>query len=574
MKITDYLKNNLLFLDGSMGTLLQMNGLKAGELPERWNLSHPDIVTNIHRSYFDAGSNVVNTNTFGANILKYSYDELEEIVKAAVDNARRAAEASVGKQEKWVALDIGPTGRMLAPLGDLDFEKAVSIFAETVKLGVKYGCDLIMIETMIDSYETKAALLAAKENSELPVFVSNAYEKNGRLMSGASPAAMVALLEGMGADAIGCNCSFGPDALAPIIEEYLECASIPVLLKPNAGLPRQADGRTVYDVMPDDFAENVKSLIKKGVRVAGGCCGTTMEHIRALTQKCGGIEPIPLVKKNRAVVSSYKQTVVFEDTPILIGERINPTGKAELVEALACEDIDYIIDEAITQKEEGAQILDVNVGTPEIDEVETLKNVVCELQAIVDIPLQIDSSNPEAIEAAVRRYNGKALINSLNGKEESLNAILPIAKKYGGMIVALTLDENGIPSRAEDRLEIARKILARAESFGIGKENLIFDTLALPVGTNTASASETLRALKLIRDELGCRTMLGISNVSFGLPKRDLINSTFFVLAANNGLSAAIVNPGSNSMMQAYSTYLMLAGKDESCEGYIENVGK
>ena len=347
MKITDYLAEHILYLDGGMGTLLQAQGLAPGELPERWNISHPQAITAIHRDYFDAGSNVVNTNTFGANSLKFSPEELDSIIGAAITNARRAAEESKTAHRKWIALDIGPTGRMLKPYGDLDFEDAVAVFANTVKLGVKYGADLIMIETMNDSYETKAALLAAKENSDLPVFVSNAYGEDGKLMTGADPAAMVAMLEGMGADAIGVNCSLGPKALRSVVSEYLKYASVPVLLKPNAGLPKAVNGNTVYDVLPDEFAEDVAALIGEGVRIAGGCCGTTPSYIKALTDKSSDMLSVKITKKTFTCVSSYTHAVIFEDTPILIGERINPTGKKRFKEALKAHDIDYILKEGI-----------------------------------------------------------------------------------------------------------------------------------------------------------------------------------------------------------------------------------
>ncbi len=569
MKITEYIKEHILYLDGGMGTLLQAQGLRAGELPERWNLTHPEIITGIHRDYYDAGSNVVNTNTFGANILKFSPDELDTIVKTAIENARTAAKSSSGNQEKWVALDIGPTGRMLAPYGDFDFEEAVNVFAETVKLGVKYGADLIFIETMNDSYETKAALLAAKENSDLPVFVSNAYGEDGKLMTGASPAAMVTMLEGMGADAIGVNCSLGPKALGGIVREYLKYASVPVMLKPNAGLPKSVNGKTVYDILPDEFASEVCALINEGVRVAGGCCGTTPDYISATVKASNGISPKPIQKKNITSVSSYNHAVIFGEKPVLIGERINPTGKKRFKEALKAHDIDYILKEGIAQQEKGVHILVVNVGLPEINEVEMLKEAVCELQAIIDLPLQIDTSDPVAMETALRRYNGKAMINSVNGKKESMDAVFPLAKKYGGLIVALTLDENGIPEKAEERLAIAKRILAEAEKYGIDKKDIIFDPLALTISADNMAAKETMRAVGLIKNELGCHTSLGVSNVSFGLPGRDMINGTFFSMTLANGLSAAIMNPYSTEMMKAYHTYLALAGLDENCTDYI-----
>lgn len=571
MNITEFLKNNIVFLDGGMGTLLQERGLGPGELPERWNLEHPEVIVDIHRAYFDAGSNVVNTNTFGANILKFSADELDAIVKAAIKNARSAAESSIGSQGKFVALDIGPTGKMLKPYGDLDFEDAVAIFAETVKLGVKYGADLIVIETMNDSYETKAALLAAKENSSLPVFVSNAYGEDGELMTGASPAAMVAMLEGMGADAIGVNCSLGPKALAPIVEEYLKYASVPVLLKPNAGLPCSVCGKTHYDVSAEDFAEEVASLIKKGVRIAGGCCGTTPEYIAATVKACEGCVPVEIKKKNITCVSSYTHAVIFDKEPILIGERINPTGKKRFKEALKAHDIDYILKEGIAEQEKGVHILDVNVGLPDIDEISMLTEAVRELQAIIDLPLQIDTSDPAAMESALHRYNGKAMINSVSGKQESMDSVFPLAKKYGGLIVALTLDDSGIPSTAEERFEIAKRILAEAEKYGIEKKDIIFDPLAMTISADNNAARETLRAVGMIKNELGCHTSLGVSNVSFGLPNRDLINSNFFALALGRGLSAAIMNPYSAEMMNTYYAYRALAGLDENCSDFISS---
>ena len=569
MKITEFLKNRIVYLDGGMGTLLQAQGLVPGELPERWNLSHPDIIEQIHRDYYNAGSHIVNTNTFGANCLKFSPEELDSIVSAAIQNARRAIEASTAPQEKWVALDIGPTGKMLKPYGDLDFEDAVEIFAKTVKLGVKYGADLIMIETMNDSYETKAALLAAKENSTLPVFVSNAYGEDGKLMTGANPAAMVAMLEGMGADAIGVNCSLGPKALRGVVEEYLKYASVPILLKPNAGIPKAVDGKTVYDVDPKEFAKDVDDLIACGVRIAGGCCGTTPAYISALTALSAERKPMAIEKKQITCVSSYTHAVFFGDAPILIGERINPTGKKRFKEALRARDMDYILKEGIAQEEKGVQILDVNVGLPEIDEPVVLTDAVCELQAIINLPLQIDTSDTVAMERALRRYNGKAMINSVNGKQECMDAVFPLAKKYGGLIVALTLDESGIPETAEARVAIARRILAEAEAYGIDKKDLIFDPLALTVSADNRAAVETLRAVKMIRHELGCHTSLGVSNVSFGLPSRDLINGTFFAMALTNGLSAAIMNPYSADMMKTYFAYRALAGMDENCANFI-----
>lgn len=568
MKITEYMKEHLLYLDGGMGTLLQERGLAPGELPERWNLSRPEVITEIHRRYFEAGSHVVNTNTFGANSLKLSGAELEETISAAIANAREAQRLARVDHPTWVALDVGPLGRMMRPYGDLDFEDAVSVFAETVRLGAKYGADLFVIETMNDSYETKAALLAVKENCDLPVFVSNAYGGDGKLMTGADPAAMIALLEGMGADAIGVNCSLGPKALAPVVEEYLRLSSLPVLLKPNAGLPRAQEGKTVFDVDAESFAHEVASLIRKGVRVAGGCCGTTPEYIAATVAAVGEVPPLPVTRKEISWVSSYTHAVVLGERPVLIGERINPTGKKKLKEALRAGDMGYILSEGIAQQEKGAHVLDVNVGLPEIPEAEMLCRAVCELQAVTDLPLQIDTADPAAMEAALRRYNGKAMINSVNGKRESMEAVFPLVKKYGGLVVALTLDENGIPADAEGRVAIARRILREAEAYGIAKKDIVFDPLALTVSADGNAAKETLGAVAMLR-KLGCHTSLGVSNVSFGLPARERINSAFFAMALDRGLSAAIMNPHSAEMMATYHSYLALGGMDESCADYI-----
>ena len=569
MNILEFCKQNRLYLDGGMGTLLQKKGLRVGELPEKWNISHPDEITEIHAAYFEAGSHVVCTNTFGANSLKYAPEELESIIAAAIQNAKKAAAQSAASAPRWVALDIGPTGKMLAPYGDLSFEDAVAVFAETVKIGTKYGADLIFIETMSDSYETKAALLAAKENSTLPVFVSCAYGEDGKLLTGASPVAMVALLEGMGADAIGVNCSLGPRALAPVVREYLRAASVPVIFKPNAGLPRVENGSALYDLTPEEFAKEACPLVEAGVSLVGGCCGTTPEYIAALVSATRDIPVQPITKKEITCISSYTHAVEFGKEPILIGERINPTGKRRLKEALRDGDIGYILSEGIAQQEKGVHILDVNVGLPEINEPKMLKKVLTELQAIIDLPMQIDTADPCAMEEALRVYNGKAMLNSVSGKQESMRTIFPLAKKYGALVVALTLDENGIPETAEGRLAIARKILAEAEHYGIEKKDIIFDPLALTVSADRNAAKETMRAVELIRGELGCHTSLGVSNVSFGLPQRDLVHSTFFALALSRGLSAAIMNPNSAEMMKAYAAYRVLAGLDENCTDYI-----
>ena len=569
MNVFEFLRKGIFYLDGGMGTLLQEEGLLAGELPERLNLTHPERLRAIHRAYFEAGSNIVNTNTFGANRLHYAAEELEQVIAAAVENAKAAREAAQATHPMYVALDIGPTGRLLAPYGDLDFEEAVGIFAETVRIGVRCGVDLIMIETMNDSYETRAALLAAKENSSLPVLVSNAYGADGKLMTGADPDAMVAMLEGMGADAIGINCSHGPRQLLPVLRRYAEVASIPVFFKPNAGLPRDVDGKTQFDVAPEEFSDLMTEAVSLGARGLGGCCGTTPQYLAQTVQKTRGSSPLPLVQKERTVISSYTHAVCFGDDPILIGERINPTGKKRFKQALLENDMDYLLQEGIHQAESGVQVLDVNVGMPGIDEAQMLCRATCELQAVVDLPLQLDTADPVAMERALRRYNGKALVNSVSGKPESMHAIFPLVKRYGGVVIALTLDENGIPATADGRLEVAKKILATAREYGLSEKDLIFDPLAMTVSAEPGAAMVTLESVRRIRKELGCKTSLGVSNVSFGLPSRDAVNSTFFAAALECGLTAAIMNPYSLEMLRVYHAHRVLHGLDENCTAYL-----
>lgn len=559
----------MVYLDGGMGTLLQKSGLQPGELPERWNISHPEVIKEIHKSYYDSGSNIVNTNTFGANSLKFGTDELSEIIYHAVKNADEARKASSGKQEKFIALDVGPTGKLLKPLGDLDFEDAVKAFSEVISLGVKYGVDLITIETMNDSYETKAAVLAAKENSDLPIIVTNAYGENGRLMTGADPAVMAAMLEGMGVDAIGANCSLGPKQLMGVMDELLKYCSVPVAFKPNAGLPKSDGKVTYYDVDAEEFAQDIKLAVSNGVRIVGGCCGTTPEYIKKVCELTRDMRPKEIEKKTYSVCTSYNKAVFFGEKPILIGERINPTGKKRFKQALLENDIGYILQEAVNQQAKGVHVLDVNVGLPGIDEAQMLTNSVCELQCVTDLPLQIDSSDPVAMESALRRYNGKAMINSVNGKEENLNAIFPLVKKYGGFVVALTLDEKGIPSTVDGRMKIARRILLTAALYGINKKDIIFDPLAMTVSADKMSAITTLETVKKITEQLGCNTSLGVSNVSFGLPSRDLVNAAFFTTAMENGLSAAIMNPYSERMMEAYYSFNVVKGLDENCMDFI-----
>lgn len=570
MELSERLKSGRLFFDGGCGTYFQSCGLGAGELPELWNISRPETVTALHKEYLSAGSDIICTNTFGANTLKFSGADgtptLGAVISAAVENAKRAA--SGFSEKKYIALDIGPTGRLLKPLGDLDFENAVSIFAETVRIGVRCGVDLILIETMNDSYETKAAVLAAKENSSLPVFVTNAYDESGKLMTGASPAAMVAMLEGLRVDALGINCSFGPDKMQGIISELLRCASVPVIVNPNAGLPVFRNGKTEFELSPEKFADIMRGIAESGVSILGGCCGTTPEHIRAMVDAVRGTAYHAPKEKSITAVSSYTHAVEFGNRPILIGERINPTGKPRLREALRSKSYDYIMQEGIAQQDAGADILDVNTGLPEIDECELLTGSVAALQTVSDLPLQIDTSDPSAMAAALRIYNGKPLINSVSGKAEVMSAIFPFAAKYGGAVIALTLDESGIPESAEGRIAIAEKIISEAEKYGIAKKDIIVDPLAMTVSSDASSAAVTLECLSRL-SELGINTSLGVSNVSFGLPQRSIINSVFFTLAMHCGLNAAIMNPHSKEMMNAFRGFCALSQLDPQFAEYI-----
>lgn len=574
MDFRERLRSGILYLDGGTGSILQELGLKPGELPEVWNIERADDIVGVAKRYYEAGSNVVYTNTFGANILKYDGKDgrysVEEIVVAAANNTRKAAKEAAGdSSDRYVALDIGPLGKMLEPLGDLPFEDAVSIFAETVKAGVKAGVDLIAIETMNDSYETKAAVLAAKENSDLPIIVTNVYDEQAKLMTGACPESMVAMLEGLGVDALGANCSLGPKQMLPIAKRLYEATSLPLIMKPNAGLPKSVDGKTVFDVLPEEFAEIMVELVSLGARILGGCCGTTPDYIRETVKNTKELELLSIIKRNHTVVSSSQEAVYFDKKPILIGERINPTGKKLFKEALRNHDIGYVLNEGIKQKESGAHILDVNVGLPEIDEPALLRECVEELQSVISLPLQVDTTDIQAMEAALRVYNGKAMINSVNGKEEVMKEVFPLAKKYGGLVVCLTLDEDGIPDNADKRIEIAKKIIARAKEYGIEKKDLIFDPLAMAVSSDSTAAIATLESVKRLTDELSVKTSLGVSNVSFGLPNRELITATFFTMAMQNGLSGAIMNPFSLEMMKSYHGYLALQALDENCSEYI-----
>ena len=552
------------FFDGGTGSLLLEAGLEPGIPPETWNIERPEVLRDIHRRYFEAGADIVMANTFGANRIKLADCKysVEQVIDAAVKNAKSAGCGQV-------ALDIGPTGKLLAPLGDLDFEEAVSVFAEMVIAGAKAGADVIHIETMSDTYELKAAVLAAKENCDLPVFATVVFDEKGNLLTGGDIAAVVALLEGLGVDAIGMNCGLGPIQMKELAREMISVSSLPVIVNPNAGLPREQDGKTVYDIDADTFAQTMREIAEMGAWGLGGCCGTTPEHIAKTVDLCSKIKPKPIENKKRCVVSSYSKAVLLEDDPIIIGERINPTGKKRFKQALRENDMDYILREGITQQQSGAHILDVNVGLPEIDEKKMLTSVVENLQAISDLPLQLDTSDAGALESALRRYNGKAMINSVNGKAESMDAVFPLVKKYGGVVVGLTLDENGIPETAEGRYKIAEKIVKGAEKYGIARENIVIDVLCMTISTDAHSARTTLDALQLVKERLGVKTILGVSNISFGLPKREVINANFYTLAMQKGLDAAIINPNNEAMMNAYFAYRALYAHDLNCTDYI-----
>ena len=568
MKFKEKFGKEILFFDGAMGTMLQKNGLKTGELPENMNLTHPQVLLKIHKEYLDAGCNVITTNTFGANSLKFN--NVDEIISSAVSLAKKSTEDY--DRDTFVALDIGPIGRLLEPCGDLSFNDAYDLFKEQVIAGEKAGTDLVLIETMGDLYEIKAAVLAAKENTNLPVLVSMIFDEKGTLLTGADIKTAVVTLEGLGVDGIGMNCGLGPDQMLELLKEMKEYSNTPIFIQPNAGLPVSVNGKTTYNVTPEEFAQKQLSILRNGACALGGCCGTTPDHIRAMIDLCKNEKVEETTKKSYTAVSSYSKTVIFNEKPVIIGERINPTGKKLLKEALRNNDMDYIYREGVTQSDAGADILDVNVGLPEIDEPDMMVNAVKGLQSILNTPLQIDTSDTVAMENALRIYNGKPMVNSVNGKEESMNSVFPLVKKYGGVVVCLTLDENGIPETVDGRMAIAEKIINKAQKYGISKNDLVFDPLCMTVSTNKDNAKITLECVNKLKNELGVHTVLGVSNVSFGLPNRELLNSTFFTLAMQNGLSAGIINPKSEMMMNAYYSYNALMGYDDNFEDYISSV--
>ena len=560
-----------LFLDGGMGTQLQARGLAAGEIPELWNLSRPDDIRAVHAAYLAAGADVIYANTFGANAAKYHGDApLADVIAAGVCLAREAATAaSIPDKPRFVALDVGPTGRLLKPAGDFEFDAAYDAFAEQVRLGAAAGADLVVIETMGDTYELKAAVLAAKENCNLPVIATVALGEDGKLLTGGDVECVAALLEGLRVDALGFNCGLGPDKMRPYVERLARVVSCPIAVKPNAGMPKVVDGQTVFTVGPEAFAADVADLVAAGASIVGGCCGTTPAHIAAVTALVAATRERSRLSRPCVISSGTHALEIPLDDTIVIGERINPTGKKRLKTALAEGDTAYVLREAVSQAEAGAAVLDVNTGVPGLDEASVLDRTVQAVQGVVDLPLQIDTSDPVALERALRHYNGKALVNSVNGKEESLDAVLPLVAKYGGVVVALALDEHGIPPTAEGRLAIARKILARGAEYGLGPNDFVFDALCLAVSADATSANVVLETLRRVRAELGCRTVLGVSNISFGLPGRPHLNAAFYTLAMGAGLSAAIINPLSAEMMSAWRAYRALTGRDRSCEGWI-----
>ncbi len=566
MSFKEQFGSRLLFCDGAMGTMLQSLGLPVGKRADHWSIEQPEKVKSVHLKYLECGCDIITANTFSAPAGgEYS---AEEIVAAGVAVAKTAVKES-GK-DAFVALDMTSFGEMLEPFGTLSFDTAYDGFARTVVAGEKAGADLVLIETMTDTAEIKAAVLAAKENCSLPVIVTFTVDESGRLMNGADIITAAALIESLGADGVGLNCGFGPEKMLEFVPSLLAFTSLPVLVNSNAGMPNVIDGKTVYDVDAARFAQSGEKLVRLGCAAVGGCCGTTPEHISALIECC---KPVGISNPERAergsFISSHGKTVFFENKTVLIGERINPTGKPKLRAALKDGDLDYLCDEAVAQEAAGAHVLDVNVGVSGIDEASVLSEAVKRVQCVTSLPLQIDTSDAAALEKALRVYVGKPLINSVNGSEESLSSVLPLAAKYGAIVVGLTLDENGIPNTAQGRIKIAKRIIARAAEYGIDKSDIIIDPLALTISTSDCGALPTLEALEILKNELGVHSVLGVSNISFGLPNRDKINSSFFTLAMRNGLSAGIVNPLSAAMMDAYYSYNALMAADKGCLEYI-----
>ncbi|QEE14653.1 homocysteine S-methyltransferase family protein [Promethearchaeum syntrophicum] len=569
-KIFEENKKKFILFDSAMGTTLQKMGLKAGEIPELFNFTHSDVILDIHKQNIEAGSDIIITNTFGANEIKLKgcLYSVEDVVQKAVSLARKAA----GK--KYVALDLGPTGQLLEPLGSLKFEQAYDLYKRQVIAGTDAGADLIIIETISDLYEAKAAILAAKENSNLPVFCTMTFDQNGRTLTGTDPITMVNVLEGLGVDVIGVNCSLGPKDILPIVDEILKYATIPVMVQPNAGLPDYVDGETVFNVTPEEFATVMVEIAKKGVRILGGCCGTTPEFILKLHEKLKNIDPsVPKPVSYTCACSSTKTVIFDANLPKIIGERINPTGNGIIKNALINQDYGAIINEAIAQKDAGADILDVNIGLPEIDEPIMMVKVIKELQGIIDIPLQIDSANIKTLEAGARIFNGKTILNSVTGKKNNMEQIFPIAKKYGACVIGLTMDERGLPKTIEQRVEIAEKIITTAKQYGIPKKDILIDCLVLTASTHQDQVLKSLKAMQIIKQKFGVKTVLGASNISFGLPRRDLINQTYMAMALTYGLDAPITDPLVPEIIETIFAFRILSNTDKNSEDFINKFG-
>ena len=566
------LKKKFLFFDGAMGTMLQNSGLKTGDLPEEYNILDSEVIYNIHKEYLNAGANIITSNTFGANRLKLKNSpySVDEIISAGVKTAKLATE---GLDEKYVALGLGPIGTLLSPLGNLAFDEAYDIFKEQILAGVNAGADLILIETMTDIYELKAAILAAKENSDLPLFTTMSFQDNGRTFTGTDVATFVSVAEGLGVDVLGVNCSLGPEQLQPIVDELIKYSSIPIMVQANAGLPKYINNQTYYDIDALKYSHEINIMAKKGVVIFGGCCGTTPEYISSIIKSLDNLKPLEIFKKHFTSTSSSSKTVFLGDGVRIIGERINPTGKKRLKEALREGNLDYVIREAISQQDTGSDILDINVGLPDIDENEMMKKIITEVQSVVSLPLQIDSTNCDVIEAAARIYNGKPIINSVNGKKESMEQIFPIVKKYGALVVALTLDEDGIPTTSEKRLKIASNIVETAKSYGIAEENILIDPLVLTASAEQAAVMETLKAIPLIKNKYNVKIVLGTSNVSFGLPNRKLLNTTYLSMALGFGLDAPITDSTNDALMGVVRSFKVLSNQDKDSNEFINAYG-
>ena len=566
MKLEELLGKRLVFVDGGMGTMLQAAGLTGGEAPERWNLTHPETVAEVHRAYLAAGCDIVTANTFGATGARFGA-ELQKVIQAGVELARQGVEEA---GHGFAAFDMGPTGKLLAPYGELPFQEAVSLYRQAAAWGAEAGADLIIIETMGDPYEMKAAVLGAREACDLPILATMMADVNGRLLTGGTVETMAVLLDGLGVTALGLNCGLGGPEMLPLLRRIRRVTERPLLCSPNAGLPRMEGGRTVFPAGPEAFARAQRELAQASAWLLGGCCGTTPEHVRAMVAACREVTPAPVPPVTETWISSGSEAVCLDHGPVVIGERINPTGKKRMQEALRTGDVNYLLKEAVNQSAAGAAVLDVNVGLGGVDEAAWMERAVSAIQGVCTCPLQLDTADPEALARGLRAYNGKALINSVSGKQEVMDQVFPLAKRYGGTVVALLLDEEGIPDTAEGRVAIARRIMAEAARYGIAKRDLVMDALTMTVSTGERNALVTLETLRRCRVELGVRTVLGVSNISFGLPQREKLAGPFLTLALGAGLDAAILNPLSEAMMDAWQAALTLTGRDKGCRAYLE----